>query len=433
MAGLRGLSALEERALAAIDLEALLSDLADLVAATSCDGRESSAQRTMAGILENAGLSVDLWPIDIEALRRHPAFSWEIERDEALGVVGSTGRPSFRAGGRDLIFNGHIDVVPAGDHDRWTAAPWEATVRDGAVFGRGTVDMKGGLACAAAVARALRTAGVRLRGRLSIQSVVGEEDGGMGTLAALERGYSAHAAVVVEPSRLTLVVAQAGCLGFRITVPGKAAHGALRWEGVSALERFLPIHDALIALERSRTAADLPADIRPLFTDYPIPYPLSIGTVRTGSWASTVPEELVCEGRYGVIPGEDAATARRRFEEAVATAAMPDSWSRGHPPVVEWPGGQYASALSSPGEPIVEELSRVHADLFGDRPRLVGVTYGADMGMLSSVGGIPTVIYGPGDVTLAHQADEHVPVAELERAAGALAVLAMRFCGVDDA
>lgn len=447
-----GLSDLERHALAALDTDDLVADLIELVARPSCDGHESAAQRTMAAIMQSAGLEVDLWPIDLDVLRRHPSFSWEIERDEALGLVGITGggpagrrgdppwahsdgtsRTPAADGGRDLILNGHIDVVPAADAAHWTSPPFEPTVRDGAVFGRGAVDMKGGLACAVAAARTLRDAGIRLHGRLLIESVAGEEDGGLGTLAALERGYRADAAVVVEPSDLTIVAAQAGCLGFRLTVPGKAAHGALRWEGVSALERFLPIHDALLALESSRTADALPPDVRPLFADYPKPYPLSIGTVRAGSWPSTVPEDLVCEGRYGVMPGEDARTARRRFEEAVAAAASTDGRLPDQPPVVEWPGGQYASALTSLDESIVQTIIAGHDDLFGRRPTVAGVTYGADMGLLSSVGGIPTVIYGPGDVALAHQADEHVRIADLEAAVRALIVLVMRFCGTGEA
>lgn len=290
--------------------------------------------------------------------------------------------------------------------------------------------MKGGLACAVAAARALRDAGVSLRGRLLVESVVGEEDGGLGTLATLARGHRADAAVVVEPSALSIVTAQAGCPGFRITVPGESAHGALRWEGVSAVELFRPVHDALLALETERTAADLPIEYRPLFADHPIPFPLSIGTVRAGVWASTVPEGLIAEGRYGVIPEEHVTTARSRFEAAVENAAAAHPWLREHPPVVEWSSGQYSSSLTPLGAPIEEVLCSAHADCLGDSPRLAGVTYGADMGLLSTVGRAPTVICGPGDVSLSHRPDEHVPIAELEQAAGVLAVLAMRFCGV---
>lgn len=428
------LSADERRAAQAIDVDWLLATLGDLIAARSDAGQETDAQDRSAGIMADIGMRVDRWWIDLDELRHHPAFSCEVERAEALGVVGVAGGDAPEGGGhggtaRDLILNGHTDVVPPGDLAQWSSPPWTATTRDGKVYGRGAVDMKAGLVCALGAVRALREAGVHLRGRLILESVVGEEDGGLGTLAALTRGYRADGAIVLEPTDLSIVLAQAGCLDFRVTVRGKAGHGAMRWEGVSALEKFRPVHDALIVLERSRTAHLLPPELRPLFADYPIAFPISIGIVRTGDWASTVPEELVCEGRCGVMPGEDPEAARRSFLEAVERAALSDEWLRDHVPVVEWSGGRYASAFVPRVAQIVTTLSAAHADLFSRPPSLRGVTYGADMGMLASVGGMDALLYGPGDVRCAHQPDEHVEIDALVQATRALVVTAMRFCG----
>ena len=204
--------------------------------------------------------------------------------------------------------------MPVGDEAAWTTPPWDPAVRDGRVYGRGAVDMKGGLCCALFAARAIRDAGVRLRGRLSVASVVGEEDGGTGTLATLLRGHSADGAVVVEPTRLHVVAAQAGSLMFRLVVHGLSAHGCVREEGVNAVEKFVPLLAALRRLEEERCGASRP----PLFAGYRLPWPIEVGTVRAGDWASSVPDTLVAEGRYGVAVGEDVAAARRAFEEAVA-------------------------------------------------------------------------------------------------------------------
>src|SRR5690606_1891806 len=142
--------------------------------------------------------------------------------------------------------------------------------------------------------------------------VIGEEDGGCGTLAAVERGYRADGAVVVEPTELKVAPAQAGALNFRITVPGAAAHGCVREEGVSAIKKFIPLHAALMELERERNQrARTDVELGRLFGRYALPYALCIGTLRAGEWASSVPESLVFEGRYGVAPGEDIAAARR--------------------------------------------------------------------------------------------------------------------------
>ena len=424
----------ERCALEAVDVDWLLATLGELIAIPSDDGRETEAQDRAAGIMSDLDMRVDRWWIDLDTLRKHPAFSCEIQRSEALGVVGVVGGDAHAAGShggdeRDLILNGHIDVVPVGDTTQWASPPWTASARNGRIYGRGAVDMKGGIATALAAIRALSSAGVQLRGRLIMESVVGEEDGGLGTLACLTRGYRADGAIVLEPTELSVVLAQAGCLDFRITVRGKAGHGAMRWEGVSALEKFLPVYDGLTAFERSRTIDLLAPEVRPLFADYSIPFPISIGTLRSGSWASTVPEELVCEGRYGVMPGEDPASARTRFQEALMRASEGDEWLQNHAPLVEWSGGSYASAFVSRDAPVVTTLTAAHIDLFSKSPRFRGVTYGADMGMLASVGGMEALLYGPGNVRCAHQPDEHIEVDALVQATRVLVVMAMRFCG----
>ena len=170
-------------------------------------------------------------------------------------------------------------MVPVGDEAAWTTTPWDPAVRDGRVYGRGAVDMKGGLVCALFALKAVRDAGVELRGRLSVASVVGEEDGGTGTLATSPRGHSADGAVVVEPTRLHVVPAQAGSLMFRLTVHGLSAHGCVREEGVSAVEKFVPLFSALRRLEAERCGwkggpgRGRAGDPRgPLFAGYRLPW-----------------------------------------------------------------------------------------------------------------------------------------------------------------
>ena len=452
-----GLSAVERRALDSLDVDGLVALLRELIAIPSLDGRESPAQRRVAEWMAAAGFEVDAWPIDLEALARHPDWCHEVDREEALGVVGWVGKraPGRGAGsgqtprgaGRDLLLNGHIDVVPPGDEAAWTTPPWDPAVRDGRVYGRGAVDMKGGLCCALFAAKAVRDAGVRLRGRLSVASVVGEEDGGTGTLATLLRGHTADGAVVVEPTGLRVVPAQAGSLMFRLVVHGLSAHGCVREEGVSAVEKFVPLLAALRRLEAERCAAAAGSGQgethagggraavagdphSPLFAGYRLPWPIEVGTVRAGDWASSVPDTLIAEGRYGVAVGEDVAEARRAFERAIARAAADDPWLAAHPPEVEWWGGRFAPAVTDPQDAIVTVVSAATAAVTGSTPVVEGVTYGADMRLLVNAGRIPTVLFGPGDVRVAHMPDEHVPLADLEAAARVLVLAAVRFCGV---
>jgi len=435
----------ERRVLGALDFDGLVAFLRELIAIPSLDAEETPAQRRLAAWMESAGLATDLWPIDFDELSRHPDWCHEVDRDEALGVVGwygekaAGGAAAGRDSGRDLLLNGHIDVVPAGDEAAWTTPPWDPAVRDGRVYGRGAVDMKGGLACALFAAKAVRDAGVQLRGRLSVASVVGEEDGGTGTLATILRGHTADGAVVIEPTELSVISAQAGSLMFRLTIRGLSAHGCVREEGVNAIEKFWPLFAALRRLEADRCGVAAGGQTRvagdpgsSLFARHRLPWPIEVGTVRAGDWASNVPDTLVAEGRYGVAVGETVGAARRVFEEAIARAAAADSWLAEHPPEVEWWGGRFDPAVTDLDSPIVASVVDAAAAVTGSAPSIEGVTYGADMRLLVNVGGIPTVLFGPGDVRVAHMADEYVPIDQLRAAAQTLILTALRFCGVED-
>lgn len=413
----------EQRVLDAIDTNRLVEDLAELVTFPSLGGEEGPIQARMAAMMDELGMAVDAWTIDMDRLRRHPAYSAEVERSDAQGVVGQLGRGA----GPTLILNGHVDVVPAGGADRWTVPPWKATVKDGCVYGRGTADMKGGLCCALAAVRALRDAGVAVNGTVQIQSVVGEEDGGSGTLAAVDRGYTGDGAIVLEPTAGIVAPAQAGAFNFRLTVLGRAAHGAFRTEGVDPFEKYLGLYEAMRAFERRRNAEVTD----PLFAEYDIPFALCIGTVQSGIWASTVAETLTCEGRLGVGIHEDTAAVRRAFEAEIAAAAQADPWLREHPPTLDWWGGQFAPAATDPDHPLVQTLADAHYAASGHAATLRGMPYGSDMRLLANEGETPAVLYGPGDVRTAHAPDEHVPIADLRTVTQALVLTVLRFCGSD--
>ncbi len=136
-----------------------------------------------------------------------------------IGVVGSYGEGN----GRSLIINGHIDVVSPGDESKWRYPPWKGTLAEGRVYGRGSADMKGGIVAALYAIKAIIDSGVRLKGKVMLETVIGEEDGGVGALDAVLRGYRADAAIVPEPSELSAVPAHAGVMAFRVTIQGKSS------------------------------------------------------------------------------------------------------------------------------------------------------------------------------------------------------------------
>ena len=422
--------------LAAIDESWLLETLAGLVAIPSWEGKERPAQEYMAAVMAGLGMDLDVWEIDEAELRRHPDYATEIEREDPLGVVGRVGwgaggregGPDDGDGGREsrtLVINGHVDVVPPGDVGRWDTPPFEMVVRGGRVHGRGVLDMKGPLVAGLAGVKAVMDGGAGLGGSVLVQSVIGEEDGGLGTLASVLRGHVGDGAVVLEPTRLAVATAQAGALNFRLTVPGRAAHGALRHEGVSALENFMRLYGDLMDFEQERNSA---VD-EPRLAAFAVPYPICVGTVQGGEWASSVPETVRAEGRYGVGVREEVGAAREAFEARVASFCARDAFLRDHAARVEWWGGQFAPCETPEDAAIVKAVQRAARDLGVGGDEVVGVPYGSDLRHLVNAGATPGVLFGPGNVAGAHRPNESIAVSELVDGARAVALSVMRFLG----
>jgi acetylornithine deacetylase len=273
---------------------------------------------------------------------------------------------------------------------------------------------------------ALSELGVELRGDVSVAATVGEENGGLGALSTVLRGYRAEAALITEPTRLALAPAQGGSLVFRLEVPGRSAHAAVRDEGVSALEKFMPIFETLRALEDERNATLH----HPLYEHLRNKVPINVGVVRAGNWASTVPESLVAEGRLGLIPGEEIGAFRETVADRISAVAERDPWLKEHPPKLEWFGGQFAPAEVPPDAPICEAVKRAHERVTGEEPAVEGVPYGADMRLFIRFGEMPCVMYGAGDVNVAHAPDEHISITELLTATRTIACLLAGWCGV---
>jgi len=417
------LNSIEQQLINAINPDDYLDLLKDFVRIKSLAGEgEVAAQEFVADIMRSIHLDVDQWELDFDALRTHPAFSIEVERERGMGVVGSYGGDA----GKTLILNGHVDVVPIDDPTLWHYPPWEATLDNGQVYGRGTLDMKGAVSCAIYAIRLIQEAGIKLKGKVVIQSVIGKEDGGVGTLAAIERGVHADAAIVMEPTELAIAPAQAGAFSFRVGVQGKSAHGAIRPEGVSAIEKFFPLYTAIMQLETERNQR-LKTE---LFADYEVPFPITIGILQAGTWASNVPENLFFEGRYGIGIGEDVDTACRELEQRIIETAKSDAWLREHLPTIEWWGAKFMPVQTEASHPIVSLTRDALHTVTNTPPSIRGMTYGADMHLLVQHGNIPTILFGPGDIRHAHRPDEHVALDDLMTMVKTLVVLILRYCEV---
>ena len=411
----------EQDLVEAVERDRLESELRALVQIRSITGSEDEIQDACAGLLDEAGLSVRRIDTDPTAFRSDPDWPGEEMPRTSLPVVeGVLGDGA----GRRILLAGHVDVVPPGDPAKWTRPIWDGIVEEGNLFGRGSVDMKGGVLAIIAAVRALQETGLasRLDGSAVVATVPSEEDGGQGMLAAIRAGITGDRAIITEPTRLDIAVAHAGSITFRLVVPGRAAHASMRREGVSALHKLGGLLDALDLDEADRNASET----QPLMRALGLPYPTIVGKVRGGDWASTVMDRVEIEGRYGVRLGQTTEQAEAELRASVGAAWHADEFLRDHPLDLDIVGGRFGSAAIPEEHALPQTLRAVAADTLGRTPELIGVPYGADMRLLVNQGGVPTVMFGPGDVAVAHSADEHVPLDDVVDCARVLAVYLLR-------
>ena len=327
------------------------------------------------------------------------------------------GRPNLvaRIGGgaaqssRSLMFNGHLDVVGA---EGMIHPPFSAEERDGRLYGRGSADMKGGIA--AMCAAAWRAAQSGARGEIVIAAVADEEYESLGTRALLERGVRADACVVTEPTRLSIMPAHRGFVWIEVDVAGRAAHGS-RWDiGVDAIR-----HAGLLLAELDAYDAEvLPTRTHPLLGRGS----LHASLIQGGIGMSTYPDRCVLKLERRTIPGESAADALeevRRLGDRIR-ARRPSFVADVRVLVTQGPSDV---AVDSP---LVLGLDAALRER-GEAVTVEGMSAWTDAALLNDAG-IPAVCFGPGDISLAHAAEEYIPLDEIDRAAAVLTSFASRWC-----
>ena len=380
--------------------------------------------------MERHGLETAIVTSSAVELEGHPAYCDDgLPIETRPSVVGRWRAPVPAAEARSMILNGHLDVVSPGQLEQWNDSPWSGRIEGGRLYGRGACDMKSGVACAVYAVAALRRAGLAPGADIIVETVSGEESGGVGTLATIVRGVRADAALILEPTSLRLCPVQAGALTFRIAVSGRSAHAALKRSGVSAIDKMRLVLSALDVLDADRHRSFAHA----LYPDPAQIAPISVGIMRAGDWPSSVPDEAVVEGRLGVFPGEPVADARRALIAAVDAAAADDEWLRARPPEIRWVEGQFESGETPVDAPIVRELIGAHRTVLGAEPSVEGVTYGSDLRLFTNHARVPAVLYGPGDVREAHAPNESIDLEEVVTACKVIALTLARWTGASRA
>jgi len=393
-------------------------------------GAESACQDVIEPLMLSIGCATDRWDV-------YPG------RPDIVGTLRGSG------GGCSLILNGHIDVVPAGDPASWAHPPFAAEIVDGKIWGRGAIDMKGGVAAMLCAVKAIQMCGITLKGDLFIESVVDEETGGPGTAQTIERGYTADAALVVEPTGLVINSVEGGLEWLRVVVRGVSGHSAHRYKtvhaggqgvAVNAIEKMAKILAAVQDLERhwgnTKKHPLLPAGITTINPG------VMIGGSGGGSngmpnvltAVSTFPDYCSLELSLKYLPSEKTADVRAEFEEFIARVAATDPWLRENPPEIEWGirGVSFPPAETSPDHPLMAVLDQVVTTVTGAPPVFTGMTAVTDLAWLGGAG-IPGAIFGPGSLGNAHGVDEFIAIADLTQGVFALALAICTWCGVADA
>lgn len=386
-------------------------------------GGETKVNQFLLPILDKMGLVTDLW-------------------EEEKGRANLVGVMKGKSGGQSLILNGHVDTVSSGQVDGWTVSePFSGAVIDGKIYGRGAVDMKGGIAAGVIAVNALLRAGIQSKGNIILEFVSGEEmmNTKIGTGSAIQRGYIADGAIVLEPTRSgdqpAIICASPGTLILNIRIRGKAAHTLLRNElvraggqgaqvAVSAIDKAMIIYNALLKLEEEwGQTKSHPAFSRPgSFTICPTTFAGGLNGL------SFIPEECMLKYVIWHAPQETNEQVMNEITSQIERYAHTDPWLREHPPELDWNDWWWPPYDIPPNAPICEAAVAAYADLCGKKVRPTGFLGVTDASFLN-LAGIPTITMGPGSTKLAHTANEHVEIDDLIYAAKLYALTIIEWCG----
>ena len=405
--------------------EASIAFLQKMIAIPSVTGDEARIQKFLADYMTQLGLAVDAWETDWEQLKKHPAYR-TVER-------GYEGRPNIVAtlkgtgGGRSLLLNGHTDVIPVGDGKGWSDDPWSAKIKGGRIYGRGSCDMKSGVASHVMAVESILAAGGRPRGDVHINVVVDEEVSGHGTLDTVIRGYKADAGISGETSGLAVQPACIGRIWFEIEIHGKPAGIQKRYEGISGIELGNKIVKAVADLEAKRVATVT----HPLYPNALDTLPCMIGSFSAGNYPSAFPANCLLKGSIGTVPGEDHEGVKQSLVQQIARSAAGDPWMKLHPPRVRFVGYDAEASEIPRNHPIVETVCRSYREITGRDPEISGRQGAADTRFLNRYADTPTVIFGPGSTAVMHADDEYVSIDDYMTAIKVMALSICDWCGID--
>jgi acetylornithine deacetylase len=388
--------------------------LLDLLAIPSLRGNEGPAARYVQQAMAELVQRSELVPVPDSIIQDPdyafplPGLSYTDTPNVECVIVGDHGQNADNTAGRKrIVFNTHLDVVPPSEGQNQAFSPY---IKDGLIYARGACDAKGQVATLYALALLYKDRGIRPRNDLLFHFVIEEENGGNGALAMIRRGVEADAAIVLEPSELVVIPAVRGAVWFELKVFGRAMHSGSTLGRISALDKafeaiqiFKDYHDRLLAESRGL----------PLFDTYADPMPLTIGQCNAGNWPASVPSEAMLRGLIGFLPNKNRHEVQEGLRMALCTYG--DEWLREHFELT-FPMLNNDGNMLPVDHPLVQSL--LSAVENNGHPAIVrAMTAACDAWRYQNQAGIPTLVFGPGSLSVAHSKDEHISLDEVLTAA----------------
>jgi acetylornithine deacetylase len=397
----------------------------DLVRFPSTISREKDVQMYIRDTLEDMGLRVEVFDIDKSRIAHLPGYSptgWEYpDSPQVVGVLASPART-----GRSLVLNGHVDVVPIGTRRYWTKDPWAGSIENGRLYGRGSVDMKAGIAAMLFAIKAIRQTGVELAGDVIVQTVSDEEGGGNGTLACLERGYIGDGCLIPEAFGPKILLGTGGINWLRTVVRGEAGHPMAGLQTVTGLDNAIYLIQGLKKLEDEWNRKRHPA-----FKDAAHPINFTFGTINAGCWTAMAPDECVFTMRFGFYPGTKIAAAQQALMTHLDTLVQGHPYLKSNPPEFSWVGIHCEGVVMDEKSEFIQTLAKAHEKVTGSPARTMYSSGSADYRFWPLYHGLPATCYGPAGGN-PHGHDEYVDLASMRDVTKVIARFIMDWCGVAD-
>ena len=401
-----------------------------LVRIPSISGDELKVQEFVHKVLKDMKLKPEMIYPDLDILKQDEDYF----ETTSFTRVGYKNRPNVAAtlagsgSGKSVCLTGHIDVVSPEPLEDWTRNPWGGEVEDDQLYGRGSGDMKAGVAAMFFAVQALQEMDIHLKGDVQLETTIEEEDGGVGGNLFLRLVRpKVDAAINPEPTWHNLGVASGGVMYFRVTVKGVPAHAATAHFGVNAIEKMMLIVNALRDLNlkrQSSTSFKIVEESDSRMKGHVTT--INIGTISSGDWPSTVPAKAVLESRIGWPPGETREEVQKQVEETIVSVAKSDSWLAENPPSIDWFGWFARPHVLELDNPFIQLMKNQITDVVGIEPKFAGLDT-----RFFAHRGTPAVTFGPQTQRI-HSFDEWVSIESTVKTAEVIAATLVDWCGTQD-